>query len=110
MADPELVNELARRAGVSRADAEAVLKALAQTSPEQPHPVKPPRAAVSPFPAAATTPGGADEVEALVAEAGRHALGLEFLLEGDLAAVAIMFRTHVFTVEAARRQLRPDAR
>jgi hypothetical protein len=53
---------------------------------------------------------GSDEVASLIAEAGRHPLGLEFLLEGDLAAVAITFRSHVFTVEAARRLLRPDAR
>ena len=121
MADPEFVNELARRAGVSRADAEAVMEALARMAPERLHKAKPS------FAASADCPGGdaagapwepvvaphlpsADDVEALIATAGRHPLGLEFLLEGDLAAVAITFRTHAFTVDAARQRLRPDER
>ncbi len=110
MADQELVNELARRAGVSRADTEAVLEALARFAPERLQTTIPWSIAGDDAAGATATLGGSDEVEALIAEAGRHPLGLEFLLEGDLAAVAITFRTHAFTVEAARRQLRPDAR
>jgi hypothetical protein len=42
------------------------------------------------------------EMENLVATARNHPLGTEFLLNGDLCAVAITFGTHVFTVEAVR--------
>jgi hypothetical protein len=140
MADSELVSELARRAGVSRADAEAVLEALAQVAPEHVHAARSSPAADAEPLGAATTPGGSGEVDtrlhpagadaatelrrqvmapyvpgagevgALIAAAGQHPLGVEFLLDGDLAAVAITFRTHAFTVEAARRRLRPDER
>jgi hypothetical protein len=110
MTDPEFVNELARRAGVSRDDAEAVLEALARFAPERLQTTNLWSVADGDTPGAATARGGPDEVAVLIAEAGRHPLGLEFLLEGDLAAVAITFRTHVFAVEAARQQLRPDVR
>jgi hypothetical protein len=110
MADTEFVNELARRAGVSRADAAAVLEALARFAPENVSGVESSSAADAEFPVTPTMRPASDEVASLIAEAGRHPLGLEFLLEGDLAAVAITFRAHVFTVEAARRLLRPDAR
>jgi hypothetical protein len=103
------VDELARRAGVSRDDAEAVLEALARFAPDRLQTASLWSVADADS-SAATGPGGSDEVAALIAEAGRHPLGLEFLLEGDLAAVAITFRTHVFAVEAARQQLRPVAR
>lgn len=45
------------------------------------------------------------EVDALIEAAMRHPLGLEFLLNGHLGSVAIMFRTHAFTVVAARDRL-----
>jgi len=45
------------------------------------------------------------EVEALILAATSHPLGTEFLLGGYLGTVAITFRVHVFTVEAARRRL-----
>jgi hypothetical protein len=121
MADPELVNELARKAGVSRADAEAVLEALARMAPEPLHAARPSSAADSDSPGGDATaePRGqvaapyvpsAGEVEALIATAEQHPLGLEFLREGDLAAVAIMFGTHAFTVHAARQRLAPGER
>lgn len=46
------------------------------------------------------------QVEELIAAADKHPLGKEFLLEGDLGAVAITFETHAFTVEAARDRLK----
>ncbi len=49
----------------------------------------------------------AREVQTLIAAAGMHPLGLEFLLHGDPSAVAITFQVHQFAVEAARRQLGP---
>jgi hypothetical protein len=110
MGDTEFVNELARRAGVSRDDTAAVLEALARFAPGHLPGAESSSAGDVDFPVTATMQTGSDEVASLIAEAGRHPLGLEFLLEGDLAAVAITFRSHVFTVEAARRLLRPDAR
>jgi hypothetical protein len=46
------------------------------------------------------------EVEELIAAAAAHPLGLAFLLDGDLCAVAIKFQTHAFTVDAARHRIR----
>ncbi len=44
----------------------------------------------------------AQAMQKLVAAARNHPLGTEFLLQGDLCAVASLFGTHVFTVEAVR--------
>ncbi len=41
-------------------------------------------------------------MQKLIAAAREDPLGTEFLLEGDLCAVAITFGAHVFTVEAVR--------
>ncbi len=46
------------------------------------------------------------EVQALIGRARRHPLGVDFLLRGDLGAVAATFRVHAFTVDAARQRLR----
>jgi hypothetical protein len=108
MADPKLVDDLAKRAGVSRADAEAVLDALGAFAPERLPPLRPPVQGQ----AAASPPYVPDprEIDALIARATAHPLGLEFLLDGDLSAVAITFQAHAFTVDAARQQLRGHAR
>jgi hypothetical protein len=45
------------------------------------------------------------EVDALIAAASRHALGLEFLERGHLGTVAVTFQAHAFTVVAARERL-----
>jgi hypothetical protein len=45
------------------------------------------------------------QIEQLIEQAHNHPLGIQFLLEGDLCAVAILFGVHVFTVEAARKNL-----
>jgi hypothetical protein len=103
MNDAELANEVARRAGVSRADAAAILRTLtdmarervARTEAAEPH-------SVTPY-----VPSARD-VEDLIAAACRHPLGLEFLLEGHLGAVAIAFGTHAFTVDAARQRIGED--
>lgn len=44
-------------------------------------------------------------VDRLIDAAGRHPLGLEFLIQGDLGSVAVTFGVHAFTVEAARARL-----
>jgi len=47
----------------------------------------------------------AGHVDRLIADAERHPLGIDFLHEGDLGVVAVMFGVHAFTVEAARERL-----
>ncbi len=100
MVDPKLVDELALRTGVSRPDTEAVLAALGEIAPDH---VSPPIRAAGQY---AADPR---EVQALITAAERHPLGLEFLLHGDLAAVAITFQVHAFSVDAARQQLKQRA-
>jgi hypothetical protein len=46
------------------------------------------------------------EVAALIVAAAKHPLGTDFLVGGHLDTVAIMFRTHAYTVVAARERLR----
>jgi hypothetical protein len=46
-----------------------------------------------------------EEVEQLIARAGRHPLGVEFLRDGALDAVAATFGAHAFVVDAARDRL-----
>lgn len=47
----------------------------------------------------------ANDVDALIDAASNHSLGLEFLQQGHLGTVAVTFRTHAFTVVAAREKL-----
>ena len=96
MVDPTLVDELALRTGVSRSDAEALLAALGQLAPER----LPPPAQYLP---------DSREVQALIAAAEKHPLGIEFLLDGDLSSVAITFQVHAFSVDAARQHLKRHA-
>jgi hypothetical protein len=108
MSDPKLIDDLAQRAGVSRADAEAVLDALRAIAPER-LPASPPPVE-GPSPAAPRYEPAPGEIETLIAKATDHPLGLEFLLDGDLSAVAVTFRAHAFTVDAARQQLKRHGR
>lgn len=48
------------------------------------------------------------DVDALIAKAAGHPLGLRFLLEGHLGSVATTLRAHAFTVDAARERLRRE--
>ena len=48
------------------------------------------------------------EIAELIAAATSHPLGIQFLIEGQLCAVATMFRVHAFTVDAARERLRAE--
>lgn len=45
------------------------------------------------------------DVDALIARASADSLGIDFLLNGELGAVATWLRTHAFTVVAARERL-----
>jgi hypothetical protein len=111
MADPKLIDDLARRAGVSKADAEAVLEALGALAPERVSELlRRSSRGPAPAPAPARYVFDALDVEALIDAARKHPLGLEFLLNGDLSAVAATFQAHAFTVDAAREHLRGQAR
>ena len=46
-----------------------------------------------------------EEVEALIDRAKKHPLGLDFLKEGYLDAVAATFGVHAFLVDRARERL-----
>jgi hypothetical protein len=124
MAESEMLNELARRAGVSRAEAEALIHALDEMSRDGRGPGRAaPASAASatgafasgrlyrtaPLAAGAYVPSEPD-IDALIAAAEKHPLGLQFLLEGDLGAVAVSFGAHAFTVDAARQRLRTPPR
>lgn len=112
MTESELVDRVALRAAMPRSAARLALEALADIAREEAnagHPIDI-EAIVrghAPAPVKAGNPSevAAAEVEWLVEAARRHPLGLDFLLGGDPGAVAIMFNTHVFHVEAARRIL-----
>ncbi len=79
-----LVDEVASRAHLPRGLVGNVLEALAELDEGRP---------------------ARDEVEQLIERARHHALGVRFLVEGNVEAVAITFRAHVLDVEAARRRL-----
>ncbi len=112
MTESELLSEVARRSGVPRTHVEAVLAVLAEIRHEERKeretPV-PPADAGAPLRYAPSYTPGADEVARLIAAATAHPLGLEFLLEGNLCAVATMFGVHAFTVDAARQRLKEQA-
>lgn len=90
MHEPELIRELSTRAGISPGAARAVVEALG---------------ALRASPAAPADPRDPAAVDALLAAARRHPLGLEFLADGFLGSVAAAFHVHAFTVEAARERL-----
>ncbi len=106
MTDVELVAEVTRRTGLKPEDVRAVLSAEADIRRDEWV-----KCAADSSGVAVRTPAGtgsdADVVE-LIGAATRHPLGLEFLLEGNLGAVAAIFGVHAFTVEAARERLRGD--
>jgi len=116
MPKDELVKKLAARAGVGRAQAKAVLDALAEVGEMgegHGHPM--PIEALDPGPSAGWQSRAPQEplryqptsaqVARLIEDARGHQLGLEFLIEGELGSVAVTFGVHAFTVHAARRHL-----
>jgi hypothetical protein len=52
---------------------------------------------------------GQAEIDRLIHAAGRHPLGVDYLLNGHLGTVAITFGCHAFTVVAARERLAASA-
>jgi len=117
MTSGDLVGMLAARAGLEPAQVRAVLAALSEVTCEHERAGQPlPLAALGLARCHGLGPG-ADQsaapaqqpceaaVERLIAEARRHPLGIEFLLEGEPGCVAATFGTHAFTVDAARQRL-----
>lgn len=115
MNESDVLRELSRRTGLPESAAEAVLHGLrdlireGEVDPEvlardgEPHLFAHPELNF-----AATNPEDPSLVEEVIAKARRHPLGLEFLLSGLLASVAIALGAHAFTVEAARARLRKE--
>lgn len=101
MTEAEMVRELAKRAGVSETEAKAVLTAVTELGREQRRLQK----SVPPDMSHVPTDR---EINDLIAAATGHPLGLEFLLGGELCAVATMFQAHPSTVDAARVRVRAE--
>ena len=55
-----------------------------------------------------TTTPTETEIQDLIERAKSHDLGIEFLLNGSLDAVAATFGVHAFVIDAARDQLTSD--
>jgi hypothetical protein len=118
MDESRLIGKLSRRAGVPRATARAVLKALLDLLQEEDvsrHTLLSSGSLGFAEPAGWALNPGANHsdprvVDELIARARTHSLGVEFLLNGFLASVAAEFNTHAFTVEAARQRLRDELR
>lgn len=115
MKDDDLVGKLAARAGLEPAQVRAVLAALTEVSCEHERSGRPlPMAELGlarcygfrpgSRPAAERQPCDSG-VEQLIADARRHPLGVEFLLQGEPGCVAAVFGTHAFAVDAARQRL-----
>ncbi len=111
MTEAEMVRDLARRTGISPTDAQSVLTVLGEIAHEQRRQGK--RLPVADLLVPAAEPRHRPsyvptekEIGDLIAAAGSHPLGLDFLLNGELSAVATMFRAHAFTVDAARERIR----
>ncbi len=140
MIDSPLVLEFARRARVSHDHALALLEvldeiarerhltgappAMAELRPAGPDSREPAPGVSGAWPEAArwkARPEAHDveacayvpsprDVDDLIAAAELHPLGLRFLVEGHLGTVAVAFRTHAFTVDAARQRLKDSGR
>ena len=118
MNESEVLQEISRRTGLPESAAELILGSLRElvregavdgrallgaADPEGAPPLPPD---VPKMPEA--TYDDPTVVEEVIARARKHPLGLEFLLSGLLASVAIALGAHAFTVEAARARLRRE--
>lgn len=105
MNESELVRELSRKTSLPESTTTAVVDAMRELVREGA--VDDRTILVTP-PPPAQDPEDPTLVEQLIARAKKHPLGLEFLLSGFLASVAIGLGAHAFTVEAARRRLKRE--
>ena len=100
MNEAEVVRELSHKTGLPQSAAEAVLRALREMMHDGLVNMR--------LPIAKNDLEDVALVDDVIARARRHPLGIEFLLDGHLAAVAISLQAHAFTVEAARARLRSE--
>lgn len=105
MNELELVGELSRRTSLPEATTTAVLRAMRELLSEG---VMNERTLLTTSPEPASNPEDPRLVDQLIARAKKHPLGIEFLVSGFLASVAIGLGAHAFTVEAARRRLKRE--
>lgn len=102
MNDRDIVKELARRTSISEETAAEVLHAMHDLADEGAVAAK---AVPDTLPPPNVRHDDPNVVDRLIARAKKHPLGVEFLISGFLATVAITLGAHAFTVEAARRRL-----
>ncbi|MBI2214360.1 MAG: hypothetical protein HYU52_12000 [Acidobacteria bacterium] len=105
MNERDVVKELARRTSLTEETAAEVLHAMHELVDEGA--VRADALPIAPQPHEAR-PDDPGVVDRLIARAKRHPLGIEFLVSGFLATVAITLGAHAFTVEAARRRLEKE--
>lgn len=105
MNETEIIRELAKRTSLPDATAAAVLHALHDLVDEGA--VDGAALLATPHPPG-ERPDDPGVVDRLIARAKQHPLGIEFLVSGFLATVAITLGAHAFTVEAARRRLKKE--
>lgn len=105
MNERDIVKELARRTSVSEEAAEKVLHAMHDLVDEG---AVNATAVPETLPPQNVHPDDPSVVDRLIARAKKHPLGIEFLVSGFLATVAITLGAHAFTVEAARRRLQKE--
>lgn len=105
MKETELVRELARKTSLPEATTVAVLDAMRDLVKEG---IVDERTVLTMPEPAVKDPEDPRLVDQLIERASKHPLGLEFLVSGFLASVAIGLGAHAFTVEAARRRLRKE--
>ncbi len=106
MHQKELIEELSLRASVPLTAAQAVFDAL--LAMEREGLLGESLLAASAAAWRPSDPRDRRAVDALIASARQHPLGVDFLLRGFLGAVAAEFGTHAFTVEEARLRLKSE--
>ena len=105
MNERDVVKELARRTSISEETAAEVLHAMHDLADEG---AVEQASLPDAHPPADVRPDDPSLVDRLIARAKKHPLGIEFLVSGFLATVAITLGAHAFTVEAARRRLQKE--
>lgn len=110
----EVLRELSFKTGLPESAAEAVLHGLrelirdGQVDERTLVAADDPTGAEAAIAAPIANPEDPRVVDEVIALARRHPLGLEFLISGFLASVAIALGAHAFTIEAARARLRKE--
>jgi inosine-uridine nucleoside N-ribohydrolase len=105
MNESDIVKEVARRTSLPEDTAAAVLHAMRDLVDEG---VVDATALSTALPPPDAKPDDPRVVDRLIARAKQHPLGIQFLVSGFLATVAITLGAHAFTVEAARRRLQKE--